>query len=546
MFQTVPLPSPVRLLNAERRPGDQKTTDIWLAAGSRSAACPLCQRRSHHVHSHYERTLTDLPCADCSVVLHLRVRRFFCMNRRCPRRIFAERFPQLAAKHAQRTQRVRHAQTQLAQAVGSRPGARLATLLAMPVSASTLLRLERAAPAPSPPTPRVLGVDDWAFKKGHRYGTLLYDLERHQVVDLLADRTAETLAAWLKAHPGVEIISRDRAEAYAEGARQGAPEAVQVADRWHLVKNLGQALETVAGEKPRLLREAAQPSTVAASNLPPSACNSEETRPPRPPRQAQSRIEQQKHTRRQARLERFEHVRALYAQGCNIGQIARSLNLSPKTVRAFAYAVAFPERKERASRPCRLDAYRPYLRQRWQEGCHNGAQLFRELRARGYRGGNTQVRDYLLSWRHTSSAADVVVQQKVSARQVAMWSLRRPSDRTVSQQALLERLQHLSEPFRRAFDLVERFLQLVRQSPRGNQAEALRAWQTAARESGVAALGRFAVSLQQDQAAVEAGLSLSWSNGAVEGSNNRLKFLKRRGYGRASFDLLRARVLHPT
>ncbi len=545
MFLSALLPPEVRLLRAE--PGDgEKRMVLWLTTCSRAAACPLCQHRTRRVHSHYQRTLADLPCADYCLILHVQVRRFFCTNKRCARHIFAERLPQLTMPHAQRTNRLTQIQTHLEQAVGSRPGARLAGRLGMPVSATTLLRLERAAPLPQPPTPRVLGVDDWAFKRGHRYGTILYDLERHQVVDLLPDRATETLCAWLKDHPGVEIVSRDRAEAYAEGARQGAPNAQQVTDRWHLVKNLGKALERLLDEKRRLLRQAVQPVPEPQTNPAQTAAATGTLPSSRPPRRAERTLERLKQCRRQDRLERYQQVRALYQNGWNISQIARFLNLATKTVRTFAYSDAFPERKERAPRPCLLDAYKPYLNQRWQEGCHNAAKLFHEVREQGYRGGYSRLRDYLLDCRHVPTANEIPAREKVSGRQVAMWTLRRLCERTSSQQAILERLQMLCEPFHVAFDLSQQFLEMVRQSPRGDQAETLHMWLTAAHSSSVTALSRFATSLQQDIEAVVAGLSLNWSNGPVEGSNNRLKFLKRRGYGRANFDLLRRRVLQPT
>ena len=525
-----------------RQPESQSGKQEWLLTMTAdTACCPHCRWPSQRVHSHYQRTLADLPASGETICLHVRLRRFFCNNRLCRRKTFAEPLGDLARRYARRTERLRDAQTSIGQFVGSRPGVRLASWLAMPTSATTLLRMERAAPVPAHETPRVLGVDDWAFRKGHHYGTILYDLEQHWVVDLLPDRTTETLTKWLSEHPGVEIVSRDRAEAYANAIRQGAPDAQQVTDRWHLVKNLGQALERLLEGKSSLLKQAAAPegdSVLSAAPVEPSS----PAEPP-PPNKTEARMQQQKECRRQCRLERYEEVRALFAKGWKVSAIARYLDLSRKTVQKFIATATFPERKERAARVCRLDAYKPYLLQRWQDGCHNGAVLFEEVRQRGYPGGYTMLREYLRTLCQTPTPSQQQAREKVSARQIAVWTLRCETDRTVRQQSVLNCLATLCDPFQIASSLTARFLGMVRQNPRSDQSETFREWLADAFSCGVVEIYSFATGLKQDQSAVEAGLSLPWSNGPVEGSNNRLKFVKRRGYGRASFDLLRRRVL---
>jgi transposase len=334
-----------------------------------TASCPLCGEVSARPHSRYVRRLADLPCHDQPVRFHLEVRRFFCGNANCRRRIFAERLPAVAAAHARTTVRLDKAHCNIGLALGGEAGARLAARLAMPTSADTLLRRVRRAPLPEHPVPRVLGIDDWARRKGCFYGTILCDLERGRVVDLLPDRSADSVAAWLRAHPGVEIISRDRSGAYAAGSAQGAPEALQVADRWHLLKNVRETIERLLDRKRQRLHQAAQvvlPAVAGAAR--PDSVSS----PPAPvePRHS-SRQAEAIQTRRSRRQERYEHVRQLHLQGLGIREIARRLRLGRGTVRRFVHAEVFPERAIRRAVSRQLDAFTPYLRRRWEEGCHN-------------------------------------------------------------------------------------------------------------------------------------------------------------------------------
>lgn len=533
-FAPVLLPSGYRLCRAAVYEGQLSAT---VAMTRKAAACPLCHQRSRRVHSWYWRTLTDQPANGRPVTLRVSVRRFVCGTASCPRRIFAEPLTDLAGVRARRTDRLRSQLERLGFALGGRAGERLGDHFELPGGRSTLLRLVRAAPPPAACTPRVLGVDDWAFRKGRRYGTILVDLETHRTVDLLPERSSESLAGWLKAHPGVEIISRDRATVYAEGARVGAPTAIQVADRWHLVQNLQGALEQWLDHRRRQLRAAensnegmtAVPQQDLASAL--AAGDSS--------RRSSIREQQQ----RVKRVERYEQVRLLHQQGFNFSQIAERMGLDRATVRRYVQAEVFPERASPLKRPTQLDPFAAYLRQRWQEGCHNAAQLFRELRARGYRGGRTQLKSFVHSLRPSvdqrAGELPKATKRAPSARQVSWLLLREPADLEERDRAYLDRLSALEPAVTIGWKLAQDFLVMVRQRL-GHQ---LSTWLQSAHHSGIGELSRFARGIERDEAAVKAGLTLPWSNGPTEGSVHRLKMIKRQMYGRANFDLLRARVL---
>lgn len=347
---------------------------LMLRAVRRTAACPRCAQPSSRIHSYYERWLADLPWNGVPVRIRLRTRRFFCDTPECSHHIFTERLPDTTATYARRTLRMEQALRWLGLALGGAAGARTAQRLGLTVSGDTMLRELRRmplSPTPAPTTPRVLGMDDWAWRKGQRYGTILCDLERHCVVDLLPDRQSSTVTEWLQDHAPPEVISRDRAGAYAEAARQGAPGAVQVADRFHLVRNLREALEHVMSRHRPLIEEAFRQSTPPVTHPPILPANS-------PPTRAQQLSQQ----RRQRRLERYQQVMELHQRGTSKRAIALQLGLNRKTVRYWLRAGQFPERQV-TPRHSSVDRWLSYLEKRWNEGCHNRCQLWRELKSQG-------------------------------------------------------------------------------------------------------------------------------------------------------------------
>lgn len=546
---------------------------LRLITTTLSAVCPECQQLSSKAHSRYTRTLADLPWANFKVAILLKVRRFLCLNPLCPKRTFAQRLGSQIKEYARRTSRALEQLRKLAFAIGAAAGARLAKAFELKASPSTLLRLIRKTPVLAYPTPRILGVDDFAFRRGHNYGTILCDLEdnRHRPIELLADRETQTLAAWLKAHPAVQIISRDRAGAYAEAARLGAPTAIQVADRWHILSNLSECVKDVVSHHANLIRAISQRDKVAhterlALQKPPEIRlgNSKSqrgegttkvvdepgvvvniNRPTRTRRSKRVVSERQ----RQQRLEWYGQVKALQAQGLSNSQISRQLDLHIRTVRKYVRAEQFPERQQQPNRGSGLDYYQPYLIKRWEEGCYNGKQLWQEVVAQGYKGTMSNIYVYL----HTRSDLFALPQSNIespkttkprsssiSARQVSWWLMSEPEQLSEKQQANLSWLLEQSLQLVKVYELVQRFTQLVRKK----QSAGLEEWLTQAEASGHAELSGFASGIRRDRAAVEAALQYEWSNGPVEGQINRLKLLKRSMYGRAKFDLLRARVLY--
>ena len=371
---------------------DDTTAQITLAVQSTqtSAPCPLCATLARRIHSDYERTLADLPWATYRVRLHLRVRKWFCRNRRCRRRIFTERLPTIAAPWARRTLRLAQRLVALGVALGGTAGVRLGHAWDLAVSRNTLLRGLRRLPQPVLPTPIVLGVDDFALRKRHTYGTILVDLERRQPVALLPDRTAETGAQWLREHPGVEVIARDRSSAYAEGAQHGAPFATQVADRFHLLQNLREALDQVFATYGQALEAVNDTMRQHPVPLPDGAMAV-----PVPPRDIPLPAQQRMAQRQAHRQALHTQVWALHRQGWTAPAIAQHVGLSLRTVQRDLRSATFAGRQRRSDRgDSLLNPYTPYLLERWNAGCYTAMRLFRELRQRGYVGGYGLVAAY--------------------------------------------------------------------------------------------------------------------------------------------------------
>ena len=534
---------------------DETGVTLLLRTTSATAHCPGCGQPSHHAHSRYTRTIRDLPYQGRPTTLRLTARKFFCRNPDCPRAVFCERLPELAAPHAQSSPRLTDAHRAIAFALGGEPGARLAGVLGMPTSPDTLLRRIQQTATQGAPAPRVLGVDDWAIRRGQNYGTILVDLERGEVIDLLPGRDGEPLKRWLRDHPGIEVVSRDRASAYAQAAAAAAPGAAQVADRWHLLKNAREALERFFERHRSQIQAVAGPLTGTVDATGPTPGESkqggatpEEAETAQLPTESEPAApeESAEEARRRQRRDRFEDVLRRHGEGQPARRIARETGLSRGAVRRYLREGRCPDWRPGQARRSGLDGYSKWIDEQILAGRDCGAELHRDLAAKGYRGSADSVRRYVTKRlaalgkkRERANAAKPRSPPAPSARSLAYDVLRRQDKQTDDGKARLEVLRGISEEFREALALAEEFISLIRKE----RDEPLADWLARAERSASAEVKGFAQGIRQDEAAVSAAISETWSNGPVEGQVNRLKTIKRQMYGRAGFGLLRRRVL---
>lgn len=485
--------------------------------GEVALACPDCGARSRRRHSGYGRVLADGAVGGRMVVIALEVRRLFCDNSRCERVTFAEQVEGLAERYQRRTPLLHRLLAAIGIVLSGLPGARLAALLPTPVSRTTMLRLVMLTPDPAAPTPRVLGVDDFAFKRSHVYGSVLVDCETGAPVDLLEDREADTFARWLTGREGIEAICRDRAGAYASAASAAAPDAIQIADRWHVWKNLCDTVEKAIGAHRSCLDPPNEPQ-------------------PAPVEAAKAEGVQAAQTRR-----RHAEVHALYDKGVGIDRTAVQLGLDRKTVRRYAQAataddmITNPPRRGRHG----IARYAPYLNQRWNEGCTDSGRLHRELRELGYLGSARSVRRWLEPLRGTDPPLSGLPEAP-TVRQATTWFTRHP-DGLTSEESL--RLKQLLDRCPELADTAAHVREFAKIMDRLDGARKLPGWIDRAEDAELPMMRSFARNLRNDLDAVIQGLTSPFNSGIVEGRVTDLKSIKRQMAGRAGFPLLRKRVL---
>lgn len=447
------------------------------------------------------------------------------------------------------TNRLRQWIEAIARATSGEVGARLAEHLGMGISPTTILRRLMALFTPPVGAVSVLGIDDWSFRRGQKCGTILVDLTTHAIIDLLPDRSAETSGAWMRLHPEMEIVSRDRGEDYASAARLGAPQARQVADRFHLAKNLTEIVEEILARCRAEIRKAAKGANLSSE---PQAGEQEPLTSFDPHSSVPDPLAGSTHLARHAeRSDQYQQLLELRTEGLTSKEIARRLGMAKRTIRRWiTRGIPYEKAELRRKQRNRFDPYLPYIAERWNQGERNGQRLFQELQAQGYKGGAGTLYRFLRSLRGYSASPEARTEraqavpeaplQPFSAQKAVWLFVRDLSDLEKAEQEELNIIRQASPTANTVYEFVQDFMSIVRR----REGERLNTWLENVRNSQICELQKLVRSIERDKAAVLAGLTLPHSHGMVEGKVNKLKFLKRMGFGRAGFALLRQRVLH--
>jgi transposase len=506
-----------------------------------SPCCPLCGTNASRAHSSYSRQIADVPCGGQRVRLLVQVRKFFCDVTNCARKIFVERLTPFVAPWARVTVRLYQIVQAIGFATGGMLGARLAERLVIQLSWMTILR--RIMALPTAPVEQVsqLGIDDFSFRRGKKFGTILVDMQSHQTIDLLPDRKAETAAAWMKAHPEIDLVSRDRGADYATAATQGAPQAIQCADRFHIMKNLTEAVEKALMRCWPEVRQAERSEQRAQEDsenslLPEVA----DWRPPPTPSS-----EKAQEIRRAKRMDCYQEILELREKGMSVPKIAQRVGKGVRTIRRWLANGSIPQGRHRRKKHSSFDHYAPYVLDRWKDGYRNGQRLYEEIKSQGYQGSTRQLYHFLKALRTEqisleSAASPDAAKKKVSAREAVWLFVRDPADLDDDEREALAAISQASTTAQTLYQLVQAFRHLLHQ----REGEKLDGWLSKVKESQIEELLGFASGIEKDKAAVVAGLTLPQNNGLVEGKVNKLKLIKRMMFGRAAFPLLRQRVLH--
>ena len=527
----------------------QEKTVVFQVSSTRfPAICPQCHQVSEKIHSRYRRTLADLPLSGLIVQLICQVKKFFCRNQECSQRIFVERLTGVAEVFARRTRRLDKIICSLAFYIGGRVGAKVTEKLSIGVSRQTLIRHILRNPTPPQIMPKVIGIDDFAFRRGQVYGTLLIDLERRKALDLIPSREAEDVAEWLKKYPQVEVVSRDRSLTYANAVNVALPHAAQIADRFHLVKNIYEVLEKILHRERKTIGQVSDEIRQTGNRISPGKQKPLDNngykafKGPVTKKEKLAQVKQSEATKR--RMEKYETVKRLRQAGVSISEISRRLRMHRQTVRHFLSCDEYPEPKPTFRKVSPLLNYQDYLRQRWNEGCGNARQLYQELLKQGYVGSYDTLMRFLKIWRIDLPEKDRLrIQLKTfripTAREIKWWLLGNKPPKNEGNLNFLELLKQRQPEIIQAVEQIREFQKILKKGTEDDYEK----WKQKVKEEGSAEMKNFVFRLSKDEQSVKGAITTEWSNGQVEGQVNRLKLIKRQMYGRANFEVLKAKVL---
>jgi transposase len=497
---------------------------ISVSCTQRRNKCPDCNKCSTRLHGYYFRKVKDLPMLGHSVLINLRVGKYYCQNNRCSRKVFTERFTDHFLPYKRTTTRLSEKLLKIALLMGGNPGKKLCDTLNINTSSSSLILQIHQKEIQVSRNSTHIGIDDWAYKKGHTYGTAIIDLEDRRVIDLLPDRATNTVETWLRKRCGIKVVTRDRYTNYAKGVTNGAPNACQVADRWHLLKNMGDAIRKFLERKRQQLRREE------------IACAEKAGKEQVGTGESQLSTE---HCSKDRRFSKLNEIKQLYANGTPIRAIAGIVNMSRNTVKKYIHLDEPPSKNGPGSE---ILKFADYFKERIK-ACPGieVIQLWKEITKRGYAGSRSVVYEFLKNYSRFKNKVNkpYVPRQSWSAAKVSLLLYKADKKLSDSEQSLLHALKEKSPDINIAFSLVQT-LKAIMLNKQGHK---LKKWIAKAMKCPIHELKAFAKGLLTDFSAVKNAFSLQWSNGQVEGQINKLKTVKRQMYGRANFNLLRKRII---
>ncbi|MBT3749853.1 MAG: ISL3 family transposase [Candidatus Marinimicrobia bacterium] len=524
----------------------QNELSIYASSRTKGSRCPACGRLNYSIHDRYYRTVKDLPVFQNSTTIQLRTRKFKCKNQKCDRKVFSEQISHVI-RYSRRTVRVSKLLDRLSIELTGKQGSRMAALLFLKVSASTLTRIALKQPLPEIKQPRVLGVDDWAFRKGVNYGTILIDMETSRPIDLLPSRDGQVLKNWLLKYNDVKIVTRDRASSYASAVIEACPNAVQIADRFHLLMNLSDALDAYFKSIRKKIRSLITAKTIELLEVPENISISIKVK--KEDVQSATSVHESIAIKNDPRLDIFLKVKELQAKGTPIRRIATDLKMSRNTIRSYFNQESLSPRK--GSKSTNIEVFTDLIVARLNENGYKLMDIFREIKKLGYTGGRSQgcenIKLIKENYKIETNGYSEIPLPKIpyikplSTRNLAKYIGFNLTDITDHhEQFYLQTLLDNITELRIVRKLVRIFKTMLARGC-GN----IRRWIDFVTHSKykLAGLKSFARGLLRDIKAVENGINMSWSNGAVEGHVNRIKSIKRQMYGRASFELLRKKVI---